>query len=209
MIFKNEAKWIAAPEEQIPAPLFRKEIHLREKPVSMKLTVTAVGAHVVYFDGARVDDAILNPCYSDNRKTVYVNTVELEKMPEAGRHALGVVLGRSRSAMKTPNTWGWHTPPWDRQRKFILQLEADYADGSTEFFHSGPGWTCACGPVRYDCLYTGETHDANHGHPGWNLSGFESDKWFPAMEAAPPAGTLRMQASPPIVPIREIRPSSG
>lgn len=111
MIFKNEAKWIAAPEEQIPAPLFRKEIHLREKPVSMKLTVTAVGAHVVYFDGARVDDAILNPCYSDNRKTVYVNTVELEKMPEAGRHALGVVLGRSRSAMKTPNTWGWHTPP--------------------------------------------------------------------------------------------------
>ncbi len=204
MIFNNEAKWITASLEETPVPYFRKDFELNGKSSSSVLKISALGAHVVYIDGRRVDDSLLNPRYSDNRKSVYVNRIEIDMPLDKGAHTVGVCLGRSRSAMKTPNTWGWHNPPWDKVRKFILQLEISCEDGSSEFVFSDSGWLHAYGPIRYDCLYNGETYDANFEYPGWNAPGFISDDWTPSMSAPSPEGRLLFQNSPDIEPIREI-----
>lgn len=204
MIFKKEAKWIASPTEQLPVPYFRKDFILKQKVQSIVFTVSALGSHVIYIDGKRIDSSILNPRYSDNRKTVYVNRIEVDQPLNAGKHTIGVCLGRSRSSMITQNTWGWHNPPWDKQRKFIFQMEITYSDGSNEFVFSNSEWTCAYGPLRFDCLYTGETYDANFEFPGWNTPDFKSDDWLNSKHLPPPEGQLVMQKSPTIQPIREI-----
>lgn len=207
MIFRQNSHWITAPENVVPAPLFIKSFTIN-KPINRALCkISGIGCYVLTLDGSRVDDFLLNPRFSNYDQTVYYNSFELD-LTKTAVHTIGICLGRGRHSMLTENTWGWHKPFWDTVRKFILQLEIYYADGTEEVIQSDDSWLYHESPIRFDCLYVGEIYDANYELYGWDTPGTIQTGWKNAVITTPPKGELKLQTSPPIKPIRIIKPQS-
>ena len=206
--FNCRAQWITMADDDIPAPLFRKEFEIG-KPVSKIICkISGLGAYVLTVDGSRIGDSILEPRFSNYAKTVYYNATELPCL-EPGRHTIGVMLGRSRRSMLTENTWGWHTPPWNTKRQLVVQIDVYYENGTFTCIRSDETWKYTYGPVRFDCLYAGEKYDANYEQPCWDEVGFDDSSWSNAVITNEPEGDFVLQESPPIVPVRNILPVSS
>lgn len=206
-IFNCRAQWITMQDDKTPAPLFRKQFSI-SKPISKTVCkISGLGTYILYIDGKRVNDSILEPRFSDYRKTVYYNESELPYLTN-GSHTIGITLGRSRLTTLTENVWGWHNPPWDTKRRLVLQLDIYYENGTFDCVRSDETWKYEYGPVRFDCLYAGEKYDVNYEIPGWSENGCDESNWEDAIIADEPAGKLTLQESPPIIPIREIKPIS-
>lgn len=207
MILNHKANWITMPENGVPAPLFKKDFIVTGHVKNAVCTVCGLGAYIMTLDGSRVNDYILNPRFSNYDKTVYFNSFELN-LDSSGPHTIGICLGRGRHSMLTKNTWGWHKPFWDIKRKFIMQIEIIYSDGSVQYESTDGSWICRDGPIRFDCLYAGEIYDANYEVKNWDMPGANTSDWQNAQITSAPKGELRLQTSPPIRPIRTILPKT-
>jgi len=206
-IFNCRAQWITMADDLTPAPHFRKEFELAHDAEKVVCKVSGLGSYILSVDGKRSVDSILEPRFSNYNKSVYYNIIELEPL-EKGRHTIGIMLGRSRRAMITGNTWGWHNPPWDKKRQLVFQMDIYYGNGTFACIRSDETWKYNYGPVRFDCLYAGERHDERFCLPDWDTPGFDDSSWENAVCAPEPEGILVHQESPPIAPIRIIEPVS-
>jgi alpha-L-rhamnosidase len=160
-IFNCRAQWITMADDDTASPLFRKEFETTKAASKVICKISGLGSYIISIDGKRIGDSILEPRFSNYSKSVYYNTIELPPLG-VGRHAVGVTLGRSRRSMITKNTWGWHNPPWDTTRQLVVQIDIYYDNGTFACIRSDDTWKYTYGPVRFDCLYSGEKYDAKH-----------------------------------------------
>ncbi len=203
----TKAAWITAPNDTIPAPIFRKEFNISKDVESAICSVSGLGCYLMTIDGVAVNEALLNPRFSHFGKTIYFNSFPIEKFT-IGKHAITLILGHSRLISNTKNVWYWDKPIWETLRKLILQIDIKYKDSTTESLVSDSSWKVSESPIRSDCLYLGEIYDANYEQTGYDNSEFNDDEWTYADYAPTPDFDLTLQTSPPILPIREIKPVS-
>lgn len=99
-------------------------------------------------------------------------------------------------------------------------LSVKTSDGKTKTwttsaasFDAGPSagaaaWACASGAYRFDSIYDGSTYDASRETVGWDLPGFNSSAWAPAVLAADPGGAtptvMTAQTTHPIAAVVEL-----
>ncbi len=191
--------WIGA-QTDVASPLLRSEFDL-DKPVSRaRLHISGLGWYELYLNGQRVGDHVLDPATSEYTERVLYVTYDVTQLLQSGANAVGAMLGN-----------GWYCEPgWEHRYgdspRLRLQLNVDFADGSTTSVASGPGWKTAPGPITRNDLYGGETYDARREQPGWSSTGFDDAHWDAAVDKDAPGGRMVAQVMPPIRVNKQLQP---
>lgn len=170
--------------------LFRKVLDLGTGILSTRAYVCAIGLHEAFFNGHKLGgNAVLQPPMTEYEARLFYCTYDLTPFLREGENAFGVEVGH-----------GWYGA-----RKALVQIYADYADGSVREFHSSVngGWMVGGSPTLENSLYDGETYDARleERSENWATVGYEpawSKGWIAAVYTAPPKGKLEALPMEPI-----------
>ncbi len=182
-----ESDLCGGPRTGAPAPYFRREFKLPEKPRKALLHITALGLYAAGINGSPVHEAELIPGWTVFEKRLRYQTWDVTNLLRNGRNAIGVILGD-----------GWYCGYLgnnDRQNygdrpKLLAQLEWIGVDGKKRILVSDEQWRVSSGPILENDLLMGETYDARKEMPGWDLPGFDDSEWRNARSVAAPSLTL-------------------
>lgn len=182
-----------------PSPMFRKRFQLGRPAVRAVVSVCGLGQYVLTVNGRPVTDAVLNPGWTDYRRTVLYNSYEVGDLLRPGENVLGVRLGNGMyNQENAPGRYrkfaGTFGPP-----KLVLQLRIQHPDGPPTVVVSDEGWSRGEGGVRFSSIYGGEDFDARLEPPGWDRPGADPQGWAPALPVEGPGGVLKAQG---VVPVR-------
>ena len=213
------AKWIAAPwsterdgaeeDGSRPLPIFRRAFALRAAPVQATLRIVGLGQWQATLGhgghSSPVEPAGLHGAWTDYRKTVRFETIDVTALLAAGDNVLSVMLGNGmynvqrtplpgsvRGARYTKFTGSFGVP------KVIAELDLRYADGRTEIIGTDAQWKADRGPVVFDSTYGGEDFDARRMPRGWETTGFDDASWAAAQVVSGPGGALLPAVAPPV-----------
>ncbi|NII27098.1 family 78 glycoside hydrolase catalytic domain [Pseudoflavitalea sp. X16] len=187
-----------------PAGQFRKVFEAAKKIRSARAYIAVAGLYELYINGQRIGDHRLDPMYTRfDRRTLYV-TYDVTAQLQAGKNAIGVLLGNGWYNHQSTAVWYFHKAPWRARPAFCLDLRITYEDGTAETITSGKDWKTALGPVIFNSIYTAEHYDARLEQPGWNTVNFDDSKWKPVTYRAAPSNNIVAQALHPIQAVEEI-----
>lgn len=210
---ENRGEMLSVPPP--PLPVFRRDFTLRGKVASALLFVCGLGQYEVRLNGADVTHTVLNPGWTDYRKTVPYDTYDVSRLLQPGANTFGVLLGNGMYNVE--GVKGRYTKFIGSygQPKLLLQLQISYADGSSERVISDNSWNTHAGPVTYSSTYGGEDFNAAALAEGWDRPGFRERVWQQALEVNGPGGKLVASESAPLIvaesykPIRITHPRPG
>lgn len=197
----------------LPPPRYLRKEFVAKRPVR-RATVyaTALGLYELYINGCRVGEDYFTPGWTDYNIRVYYNTYDVTDLVRKGRNVIGAILAD-----------GWYAgyigyehkrDHYGKNPRLRLQLEVEYANGSTEIVASDSSWKVATGALLEADFLMGETCDAQRQMPGWNAPGFDDTGWKPvdvtasidAKLQAYPGVTVRRFAEHKPVSITEPKP---
>lgn len=202
-----QAHWIGWKPQQgarDPLPIFRKEFRVERKLKRATVHVCGLGFFELRLSGRKVGENVLDPGWTNYRKTALYVTHDVTGSVRPGDNAIGVMLGN-----------GMYNVPGGRYVKFkgsfgppklILRLRLEFADGSSQLVVSDSSWKAAPGPIVFSCIYGGGDYDARREQPGWDIPGFGDSSWEPALVMEGPGGRLAAQSAPPIKVMRTFQP---
>lgn len=206
------AKWIgtrAKPDAVDLTPSatiqLRKEFAIEKEIKRAVAYVCGLGFYELRLNGRKVGDRVLDPGWTNYRKTCLYAAYDVTAELTRGRNAVGVMLGN-----------GMYNVPGGRYVKFkgsfgplkvILQLHVEHADGTSTVVVSDESWTWAPSPVVFSCIFGGEDYDARKEMPGWDMAGFNAGAFKPVVVMDGPGGRLSARAAPPIKVMREYKPA--
>lgn len=182
-----------------PAVYMRKEFESVERPVRAVANLCGLGLNELYINGDKVSDQMLNPAPSDYQKRIFYQSYDVTRMIREGANTLGVILGNGWYNLVIPHALRMYSADYIAPPRMLLQLDLFYADGSRRTVVSDESWKFTTdGPIRFNCLISGETYDARMEIPGWNASGYDDKSWKQVLPADPPNGRLEAQMLYPV-----------
>ncbi len=149
-------------------PIFRRGFELSKPVRRAMLYVSGLGQHEVRLNGQKVGQAVIEPSWSNYRKTCYYRASDVTALLRQGENAIGVMLGNGMynvvggRYIKFKGSFG---PP-----KLICQLEVEHTDGSRTVVASDGSWKWSDGPIRFSCTFGGEDYDAREEQTGWDAA---------------------------------------
>ena len=174
-----------------PSPLLRKEFAVTKEVRRARVYISGIGWSELYLNGHKVSDHVLDPAATDYDKRVFYVTHDVTDQLKKGANALGVMLGN-----------GWYSEPgrlrYGDSPRLLLQMQIEYADGSTARVTSDPTWKTIDGPIRRNDFWNGEVYDARLERIGWSLPGYDDSKWVAATVNEAPGGFMQSQLMPAI-----------
>jgi alpha-L-rhamnosidase len=182
-------------------PIFRRSFAVAQ-PVSRAVAyVCGLGQYELHLNGRRVGDAVLEPGWTNYRKTCLYQAYDVTAQLQPGENVIGVMLGNGMyNVAATPGRYTKFTGSAG-QPKVIAQLDVTYADGTHQTIATDPSWTVAGGPITFSSIYGGEDYDARLDQPAWDARGGGATAgWLPAVEIEGPGGRL-MGSSRSALPI--------
>jgi hypothetical protein len=195
-----------APDETTPSaiktmPIFRKSI-TATKPVSRAVIfICGLGQYELSLNGSKVGNDLLQPGWTDYRKTCLYQCYDLTGQFKTGANLVGVMLGNGMYDVQgVPGRYTKFTgsmgPP-----QVIAQLQITYKDGSSETIGTDNTWQVAGGPVTFSSIYGGEDYDARLENPA-------ESSWQSAIELNGPGGKLTgvSRSAPPITVAQVLKP---
>ncbi|MEJ8638467.1 MULTISPECIES: alpha-L-rhamnosidase [Streptomyces] len=181
------AGWGAGPWGRVVPAVFaanqlRHEFRLPRKKVSRaRLYATALGLYEAHLNGRRVGRDQLAPGWTDYRKRVQYQTFDVTGSVRPGANALAAYVAPGWYAgnvgMFGPHQYG-------ERPALLVQLDIDYADGTSERITSGPDWRATSGPITSADLLSGESYDARKETAGWTSPGYDDGSWHAVRGAA-------------------------
>jgi len=182
-------------ERALPARYLRREFDLTKPLRRATVYVSGLGLYELNLNGKKVGDAVLAPSLTEYDKRVFYNTFDVTSSLAQGKNTLDVILGNGRwwaPRMKVPTFTRTFGAP-----QVILQLELEYADGSTARVATDGHWRISDGPIRANNEYDGELYDARREAGPWN--------WQPVHTMIAPQGSLVAQMSEPLRVIETLK----
>ena len=182
----------------------RKDFGLEKKINRAVAYVCGLGFYELRLNGQKVGDRVLDPGWTNYRKSCLYSAYDVTAQLVHGQNALGVMLGNGMYNVqggRYAKFTGSFGPP-----KVILQLHVEYADGTSTTVLSDESWTWAPSPVVFSCIFGGEDYDARQELPGWDKAGFNAAAFRPVCVVDGPGGRLTAQAAPPIKVMKEYKP---
>jgi alpha-L-rhamnosidase len=166
-----------------------------DKPVKhATLYATGLGIFDVQLNDKRVTDDWFNPGWTDYTKRVYYRTYDVTSLVKKGDNDLGAILAD-----------GWFSGyvGYGRQRNHYgklprvrVQLNVEYADGTTAVTGTGPDWKASTSPTLESDFLMGETYDARIEPNKWDAVNVGSDEVHPIVQA---------HSGPPVVAVQEFK----
>lgn len=183
-----------------PAPLLRREFELSKEVDTARLHVSGVGCYELFLNGERVGDRVLEPAQTQYDETVLYSTYDVTACLGSGTNVIGTALGRLRFGEMGADDgdWGWSYAPWWSDPQLKIQLNVEFADGTSTSVVTDADWKMTDGPTRFDSLFLGEVYDARHEKPGWTQVGYDDGDWDSPTAPDSPAEDLRPQRVQPM-----------
>ena len=177
------------------------------KPIAQALLfVTGLGQYEARLNGKNVTATVLNPGWTDYRRTVAYDTYNVTPLLHPGANALGLLLGNGMYHVDDTRHRYTKFVASMGQPKSIAQLEVTYTDGSHERIATDTTWQTHPGPITFSSTYGGEDYDARAEPLGWDKPGFSAKDWQPACAVEGPGGTLRAGQSAPLTIAQQFTP---
>jgi hypothetical protein len=201
-----KAQWIARTTESDPTttlPLLRRAFDVTKAVRRAEIYACGLGFHEIRLNGQKVGDAVLEPGWTNYRKSCRYSVYDVTDRLAAGRNALGVMLGNGMynvvggRYIKFKGSFG--------SPKVILQLHIDYADGTSAMIGTDDRWQTAAGLTVFSCIYGGEDYDARKELTGWDSPAFNAAGWQPTKVVESPRGMLVAESAPPIKVMEEFK----
>jgi alpha-L-rhamnosidase len=180
----------------------RKEFTAQSNVKRAILRIIGLGYHEVYLNGRKIGDHVLDPGATDYTKTVLYVSHDVTTLMNEGENCIGVLLGNGWYWVGTPDLFGFEKAEWAAPPKCRLELEIIALDGKSTFICSDGSWQCTGqGPIRFNCVRSGEIYDANHELGPWSqVNGIKGHEkaWKNALIVPAPTGIPRPQLGPAI-----------
>jgi len=165
-----------------PSPLLRRAFSVAGPVKRATLYATARGLYECRLNGQRVGDHQLAPEWTDYGQRIQYQTYDVTDLIREGENAVGATLGDGWYLGRMgPIRWDKTFPRrgvYGPHRRFLLRLDIEYANGTTQALVSDGGWKATDdGPIRSADNFIGEIYDARKAHPGWDSSGFDDSAW--------------------------------
>ncbi len=190
--------WGHRPNPRQALPLFRYHFVAAHAIKSAVVYVCGLGQYDLFINGRKVGDDVLQPGWTDYKKTVLYNSYNVTSMLRRGGNAIGVMLGTGMYDCPEGTRRYEHAPNPFGRPKLILQLRLVFKDGVKKDIVSNSRWRATSGPVRFSSIYGGEDYNALYAIPGWNKPGFDDNHWQRASVVQGPGGRLVPQTAPPV-----------
>ena len=155
------AEWITTGTQRAESmPVFRKVLHLNEQPQQAVLQTTALGIYDVTVNGQRVGCHELKPGWTDYRKEVTCQTVDVTPLLHQGENEVCIQLSR-----------GWWAGDisrgvYGKRPRMMMKARMD-CDGRQVTATDSTWEYSVTGPLILGDLYLGETYDARRRPADW------------------------------------------
>jgi alpha-L-rhamnosidase len=203
-----EAQWIGAgnaSQQQTSAVLLRREFDLRSSVKKAVVYVCGLGQFELDLNGQKVGEDVLEPGWTNYRKTDLYLTYDVTRLLRKGSNAIAVMLGNGMYNVQKTGRYtkfvGSVGPP-----KMILQMEITYKGGLRQQLVSDGTWRVLPSPITFNSIYGGEDYDARLQKPAWYQRGLDESSLKKAVVMAPPGGRLIAQEIPPIRVMKVYKP---
>ncbi|MGH8296602.1 MAG: family 78 glycoside hydrolase catalytic domain, partial [Steroidobacteraceae bacterium] len=195
------------PSQPRRMPLLRRELPIAKPLRQAVLSVCGLGQYELRINGRRAGAGVLDPGWTNYRRTVLYDTYDVTPLLMPGANALAVMLGNGFfNVEKYPGRYTKLVGTFGRP-KLILQLRLCFADGTEALVVSDGSWRTHPGPITLSSVYGGEDCDARLRPPGWEMADFRGGGgWAAAVEVTGPGGLLRAQNVPPVTVARTYEP---
>ncbi len=181
-----------------------KTIKLQGQVSRATAYVTGLGQFNFYIDGKKVSDHVLDPGWTDYRKTVQYVEFDVTSLLDSGEHELLLEVGNGWYIWDDSFGYGFHFPPFmppnpNPYKNFggcliaNMKLEVKYADGTAEEFVTDETWQVKDHAVQKSNVYGSEYILAPIGE--WENATIASDNDIPS-------GKLQKQYQPAIKVIK-------
>ena len=187
-------------------PVLRREFDAA-KPIRRAIvSVCGLGQYELRLNGGKVGDHVLDPGWTNYRKTCLYSTYDVTSQIRLGRNCFAVMFGngmyheRGERFAKFIGSFG--------SPKMILLLKLEYEDGTVSHVASDDQWRMATSPITFSSIFGGEEYDARLDRPGWDLPGYDDSVWPRARIVEGPGGRLTAQSAPPVKVISSFTPKS-
>jgi alpha-L-rhamnosidase len=176
--------------------LLRKEFTVPGTLNRGLLRICGLGVYRFWINGKPGGDRVLAPVKSDYFKKVLYDVYDLSPLLREGPNACAVELGNGWFCPQE-KWWGWRMS-WYGSPRLMFELEITLAGGKRLGIGADETWKLREGPVLFNCLYDGETYDANEEPSGWTETGYDDSSWSRAALVEAPTENLIENKTPPI-----------
>lgn len=185
--------------------LLRKNFGLGNQAITgARLYVSGLSYPYLHIDGRPVSNDKLGTAFTSYNKTVDYTTFDVTKLLHSASNEIAVSLGNGFYAGGADD-YPTSGEPWQpAQPKLKLELDVQYANGTSTQVVSDPTWQVATGPTSYNSPAS-EEYDAYQEKPGWT-QGNNDTGWVNAGALPAPAGVLQAQMIPPVEETGTVKP---
>ncbi|MDO5422923.1 MAG: family 78 glycoside hydrolase catalytic domain [Eubacteriales bacterium] len=190
--------------------LYRKTFEVEQKVRKAKLYVCGLGHHEFYINGKRVSDRVLEPGWSDYRKTCFYSAYDVTDLLVPGKNAAGVKLGDGMFNVPGAASEGRYVY-YERSYgkcKLNVQLHITYEDGTSAFVVTDESWKQTKSPILYCCIYGGELYDGRLWPEGFSTAEYDDKDWEPVTQVEPPMGRVTASPAEPVKVMQTFEPVS-
>jgi len=201
------------PVTPMTPPRLRREFTLGKEPARVTVYASALGLYELRLNGRRVGDRELAPEWTDYNQIVQCQTYDVTALLKKGPNAVAVQLADGWYAGRVGMTQDYGPKHlrgvYGRKPRFLMQLIAEFADGTTETIVTDGSWKSILdGPLRMADLYDGVTYDARREMPGWDRPRFDASNWQPVEIDAGVKAELVAQRNEPVCVLHDLKPKS-
>lgn len=194
--------------EELPAPMFRKDVVVNKEIASARLYITALGYYEAYLNGVKVSETSIDPGWTSVDKRILYSTYDVTKLMSKGDNVVGAVVG---NGYYNPLPMPVFTP----LRKFLTigrpsllaELHINYVDGTKQIIPTDTSWCHTESPTLRNNVYLGELYDARREIKDWCTPKVSAESWKQAKKIAPASGVLQAQITPPIRVTKVVKPT--
>ncbi|WP_295693744.1 alpha-L-rhamnosidase [Lapillicoccus sp.] len=197
---------LIASDEELPAPLLRKEVSLdtgHGRVVRAMLHVTAHGIVEPTVNGNPASDEVLTPGWSSYEWRLRYRSYDVADLLEP-TSVIGLALG---------NGWFRGRLGWSGLNGFygtelaaLAELEVDFEDGHRQLVPTDTSWRAGPSSTLDNDLYDGQTIDARLESADWTLPGASLEGWTGVHVVEHDPSRLEPYIGPPVTRQQVVRP---
>jgi len=160
----------------LPPPPYLRKSFVVNKPVKHAVVyASALGLYELQINGKRVGSDYFTPGWTDYTKRVYYQTYDVTDLLTKSGNTVGAILADGWYAGYLG--FGKKREHYGSDLRLLVQLEIEYADGTSQVVATDRSWKAAYGPLFEADFLMGETYDCRKEAADWCKYWFDDTGW--------------------------------
>ena len=154
--FISATRTISTFDAPVPAPYFRKNIHIDSTVSCAKIAVTGLGFYRFWIDGEELTKGFLSPYISSSDDIIDYDVYDITDRLTSGDHTLAFMLGNGMQDCFGGYVWDFDKAAWRSSPKLAFCLELTDESGNVSEIEADESVLCAESPTFFNDLRCGE-----------------------------------------------------